>query len=126
MRVVIAEDLALLREGLVALLRTVPDFSIVAEASDGRKAIELFRLHQPDVTLMDLRLPQMNGVEAIGRIRSGATRAGGAIAEFEGYTGAEDTERKILRNVFENGDAWYRTGDLVTAGDDGTCILDLH
>jgi fatty-acyl-CoA synthase len=51
--------------------------------------------------------------EAIGRIRSGATRAGGAIAEFEGYTGAEDTERKILRNVFENGDAWYRTGDLM-------------
>src|ERR1700685_2271352 len=68
-RIMIVEDHAVVRQGLAALLRTVPDFSIVAEASDGRKAIELFRLHQPDVTLMDLRLPQMNGVEAIGRIR---------------------------------------------------------
>src|ERR1700683_1404575 len=68
-RIMIVEDHAVVRQGLAALLRTVPDFSIVAEASDGRKAIELFRLHQPDITLMDLRLPQMNGVEAIGRIR---------------------------------------------------------
>jgi two-component system NarL family response regulator len=57
-RIMIVEDHAVVRQGLAALLRTVPDFSIVAEASDGRKAIELFRLHQPDVTLMDLRLPQ--------------------------------------------------------------------
>ncbi len=66
-RIMIVEDHAVVRQGLVALLRTVPDFSIVAEAADGRKAIELFRLHQPDITLMDLRLPQMNGVEAIGQ-----------------------------------------------------------
>ncbi len=66
-RIMIVEDHAIVRQGLAALLRTVPDFAIVAEASDGRKAIELFRQHQPDVTLMDLRLPQMNGVEAIGR-----------------------------------------------------------
>jgi fatty-acyl-CoA synthase len=48
--------------------------------------------------------------EAIGRIRGAAAQPGGA---FEGYTSAEDTERKILRNVFEDGDAWYRTGDLM-------------
>jgi fatty-acyl-CoA synthase len=48
--------------------------------------------------------------EAIGRIHGGKSEPGG---EFEGYTSAEDTERKILRNVFEPGDAWYRTGDLM-------------
>jgi DNA-binding NarL/FixJ family response regulator len=68
-RIMIVEDHAVVRQGLAALLRTVPDFSIVAEAADGREAIELYRRHQPDITLMDLRLPQMNGVEAIGRIR---------------------------------------------------------
>jgi fatty-acyl-CoA synthase len=48
--------------------------------------------------------------EAIGRIRTGAAQSGG---EFEGYTSADETERKILRNVFEDGDAWYCTGDLM-------------
>ena len=48
--------------------------------------------------------------EAIGKIRGGPSQTGG---EFEGYTSAEDTERKILRDVFEPGDAWYRTGDLM-------------
>jgi fatty-acyl-CoA synthase len=48
--------------------------------------------------------------EAIGRIRDGSSQSGG---EFEGYTSAAETERKILRNVFEPGDAWYRTGDLM-------------
>ncbi len=54
--------------------------------------------------------------EAIGRIRNGAVQDGGAAGaggEFEGYTGAKDTEQKILRDVFEPGDAWYRTGDLM-------------
>jgi len=48
--------------------------------------------------------------EAIGRIHTGAAKSGG---DFEGYTSAAETERKILRNVFEDGDAWYRTGDLM-------------
>jgi len=51
--------------------------------------------------------------EAIGRIGGGATQPRAAGGQFEGYTSAEDTERKILRDVFENGDAWYRTGDLM-------------
>ncbi len=68
-RIMIVEDHAVVRQGLAALLRTVPDFTIVAEAPDGREAVDLYRVHQPDVTLMDLRLPQMNGVEAISRIR---------------------------------------------------------
>src|ERR1700689_90895 len=92
-RIMIVEDHAVVRQGLAALLRTVPDFSIVAEASDGRKAIELFRLHQPDVTLMDLRLPQMNGVEAIGRIRIDFPQA--RIIVLTTFDGDEDIYRAL-------------------------------
>ena len=92
-RIMVVEDHNIVRQGLVALLRTVPDFSIVAEASDGRKAIELFRLHQPDVTLMDLRLPQMNGVEAIGRIRIDFPQA--RIIVLTTFDGDEDIYRAL-------------------------------
>ena len=92
-RIMIVEDHAIVRQGLVALLRTVPDFSVVAEASDGRKAIELFRLHQPDITLMDLRLPQMNGVEAIGRIRIDFPQA--RIIVLTTFDGDEDIYRAL-------------------------------
>ena len=68
--VLLVDDHNIVRQGLVALLQTVPDFVVVAEASDGRQAVELFREHKPDITLMDLRLDKMNGVDAIGRIRS--------------------------------------------------------
>ena len=92
-RIMIVEDHAVVRQGLVALLRTVPDFSIVAEAADGREAIELFRLHQPDITLMDLRLPQMNGVEAIGRIRIDFPQA--RIIVLTTFDGDEDIYRAL-------------------------------
>lgn len=58
-----------MRQGLVALIKTVPDMHVVAEAGDGKQAVELFRKHKPDVTIMDLRLPEMSGVEAITEIR---------------------------------------------------------
>lgn len=58
-----------MRQGLVALIKTVPDMTVVAEAADGQQGVALFRKHQPDVTIMDLRLPGMGGVEAIGAIR---------------------------------------------------------
>src|ERR1700742_1870159 len=92
-RIMIVEDHAVVRQGLAALLRTVPDFSIVAEASDGRKAIELFRLHQPDVTLMDLRLQQMNGVEAIISIRADFPQA--RIIVLTTFDGDEDIYRAL-------------------------------
>jgi DNA-binding NarL/FixJ family response regulator len=92
-RIMIVEDHVIVRQGLAALLRTVPDFAIVAEASDGRKAIELFRQHQPDVTLMDLRLPQMNGVEAIGRIRIDFPQA--RIIVLTTFDGDEDIYRAL-------------------------------
>jgi DNA-binding NarL/FixJ family response regulator len=68
-RILIVEDHNVVRQGLVALIKTVPDMHVVAEAGDGKQAVELFRKHKPDVTIMDLRLPEMSGVEAITEIR---------------------------------------------------------
>jgi DNA-binding NarL/FixJ family response regulator len=92
-RIMIVEDHAIVRQGLVALLRTVPDFAVVAEAGDGQQAIEMFRLHQPDITLMDLRLPRKNGVEAIGGIRSDFPQA--RIIVLTTFDGDEDIYRAL-------------------------------
>ena len=64
------DDHPLLREGIAALVNAESDMKLVAEASNGHDAIEQFRLHRPDVTLMDLQMPAMNGIEAIIGIRS--------------------------------------------------------
>jgi DNA-binding NarL/FixJ family response regulator len=69
-RILSVDDHPLLREGIAALVKAEPDMSIVAEAEDGAEAIEKFRLHRPDVTLMDVELPGLNGIEAIKQIRS--------------------------------------------------------
>src|SRR2546429_72708 len=69
-RVLTVDDHALLREGIAALLNAESDMTLVAEACDGQEAIETFRLHRPDVTLMDLQMPVLNGIEAIIGIRS--------------------------------------------------------
>lgn len=69
-RVLTVDDHALLREGIAALVNAESDMKLVAEASDGQDAIEKFRLHRPDVTLMDLQMPTLNGIEALIRIRS--------------------------------------------------------
>jgi len=68
-RVLTVDDHALLRKGIRTLLGAERDMQLVGEASTGREAIEEFRTHQPDVTLMDLQMPDMNGVEAIIAIR---------------------------------------------------------
>ena len=64
-RILSVDDHPLLREGVAALLASQPDMKLVAEASTGREAIEQFRIHHPDVTLMDLQMPEMNGVDAM-------------------------------------------------------------
>src|ERR1700757_2419964 len=69
-RILTVDDHALLREGIAALVNAEPDMKLVAEASNGQEAIEKFRSHQPDVTLMDLQMPGLNGIEAIDRILS--------------------------------------------------------
>lgn len=69
-KVLAVDDHPLLREGIAAVLNGEQDIELVAEAVNGREAIELFRKHRPDVTLMDLQMPDMNGIEAIIAIRS--------------------------------------------------------
>src|SRR6201996_9306848 len=64
------DDHPLLREGIAALVNAESDMKLVAEGCNGREAIEKFRLHRPDVTLMDLQMPALNGIEAIIGIRS--------------------------------------------------------
>ena len=64
-RILAVDDHPLLREGVAALVASQPDMTLIAEASSGREAIEQFRAHRPDVTLMDLQMPEMNGVDAI-------------------------------------------------------------
>lgn len=68
-RIISVDDHQLLREGIAAVLEGQPDMVLIGQASSGREAIESFRQHRPDVMLMDLRMPDMSGIEAIGAIR---------------------------------------------------------
>ena len=68
-RILSVDDHALLREGIAALLGNQTDMELVAEASNGREAVEQFRKHRPDITLMDLQMPEMSGIDAISAIR---------------------------------------------------------
>ncbi|HXJ90145.1 MAG TPA: response regulator transcription factor [Candidatus Binatia bacterium] len=68
-RILAVDDHALVREGIAVLIGTQPDMTLVAEASNGREAIQQFRTHRPDITLMDLQMPEMNGFDAILAIR---------------------------------------------------------
>lgn len=69
-RVLTVDDHPLLRDGIAALLSTQSDIEVVGEASNGREAIELFRKLRPDVTLMDVQMPEIDGIEALIAIRS--------------------------------------------------------
>jgi DNA-binding NarL/FixJ family response regulator len=68
-RILTADDHALLRQGIASLVEIEPDMELVAQASTGREAIEQFRRHRPDITLMDLQMPDISGIEAIIAIR---------------------------------------------------------
>jgi DNA-binding NarL/FixJ family response regulator len=84
-RVLTVDDHALLREGIAALINAESDMKLVADAINGQDAIEKFRLHLPDVTLMDLQMPALNGIEAIIGIRSEFPNA--RIIVLTTYTG---------------------------------------
>src|SRR5580698_7925034 len=69
-RLLIVDDHPVVRDGLAAMIAKQADLQMVGEAATGQEAIDLYRTHRPDVTLMDLRLPDMSGVDAITTIRS--------------------------------------------------------
>ena len=74
-KVLVADDHAIFRKGLVSLINQVPDFTVVAEAKNGVEAVELFKKHQPDILLLDLQMPRMQGVEVVKVIRKLNTEA---------------------------------------------------
>jgi DNA-binding NarL/FixJ family response regulator len=90
-RILTVDDHALLREGIAALVSAESDMKLVAEASTGREAIEQFRLLRPDITLMDLQMPGLSGIEAIIAIRSEFPNA--RIIVLTTYTG----DAQVLR-----------------------------
>ena len=92
-RILIADDHPVVREGLAAMIERRPDMTVVAEAATGRAALAAYRAAQPDVVLMDLRMPEMTGVEAIGAIRG--EFPGARIIVLTTYDGDEDIYRGL-------------------------------
>lgn len=93
-RVLIADDHGVVREGLVSMIqRNRADMSVVGEASNGREAVELWKQHRPDVTLLDLRMPELDGVQVIKEIR--ATDKNARIIVLTTFDGDEDIYRAI-------------------------------
>src|ERR671939_166029 len=92
-RIIVVDDQAVVRQGFVSLIKTVPDMSVVAEGTNGRDAVALYREHRPDVVLMDLRMPEMGGVEAIAAIRREFADA--KVIVLTTYDGDEDIYRSL-------------------------------
>jgi len=99
-RILTVDDHPVLREGIAAILDGEPDMVIVAEANNGQEAIEQFRIHRPDVTVMDLQMPVMNGVDAILAIRKDFPHA--HIIVLTTYSGDAQASR-----AFEAGASGY-------------------
>ena len=104
-RILVVEDHNVVRQGLVALLKITPGMAVVAEAADGKQAVKLFLEHRPDITLMDLRLPEMDGVAAIAEIRKAAP-----------------TARVIVLTTFDGDENIYRA---LQAGAKGYLLKDM-
>jgi two-component system, NarL family, response regulator len=92
-RIMVVDDHPVVREGFAGMIATEPDMDLVAEASTGEEARRLFRQHEPDVTLMDLRMPGMNGVEAIRAIRAEFPQS--RFIVLTTYDGDEDIYRAL-------------------------------
>jgi DNA-binding NarL/FixJ family response regulator len=89
-RILVADDHPMLREGLVAVLSTQPDFEVVGEAADGSEAVRLAEALRPDVILLDLEMPGMDGVAALERLRDAGSEVRAVV--FTAY----DTDERIL------------------------------
>lgn len=97
-RILTVDDHPVFRDGIGAMLATQPDMQLVAEASTGREAVALFNVHQPDVTLMDLRLPDISGVEALSLIRESHPNA--KVIVLTTYKGDVQALRAIRAGAF--------------------------
>ena len=96
-RILVAEDHLVARVGVSTIVNMQPDMTVVAEASNGQQAVELYRKHLPDVTLLDLRMPGMGGVEAAGAIRAEYPNA--RMIALTTYGGDEDIRRALAAGV---------------------------
>ena len=105
-RILTADDHPLLREGIATLVNAEADMKLVAEASSGREAVKMFQLHRPDVTLMDLQMPDMNGTEAIAQIRGEFPDA--RIIVLTTYTG----DAQVLKALKAGARAYLLKGDV--------------
>lgn len=92
-RVLFVDDHPVLREGLAAIVNSQPDMTVVGEASNGAAAMELFKKLRPDVTLMDLRLPDISGIDTIIQIRG--EFPGARIIVLSSFAGEEDIYRSL-------------------------------
>ncbi|GIW09106.1 MAG: response regulator transcription factor [Chloroflexi bacterium] len=92
-RILIVDDHPVVREGLAAMLRTQPDFQVVGEAADGWESVELARRHRPDVVLMDLAMPNLDGAEAIRQILAAVPET--RVLVLTAY----DTDERIISAV---------------------------
>jgi len=92
-RIAVVDDQAVVRQGFVSLINTVADMEVIAEATNGQLAVELYREHRPDVMLIDLRMPVLSGVEAIATIRK--EFPGARIIVLTTYDGDEDIYRSL-------------------------------
>jgi DNA-binding NarL/FixJ family response regulator len=101
------DDHPILRKGLAALVNAEADLKLVAEASNGKQAIEAFRSHQPDVTLMDLQMPGLDGIQAIEAIRSESPDA--RIIVLTTYTG----DAEVLRALKAGARAYVLKGHVL-------------
>ena len=92
-RILVAEDHEIVRDGICAIINQQDDLVVVAEAEDGEQAVQLYRKHQPDIVLMDLRMPTIEGVDAIAKITSDFSQA--KIIVLTTY----DTDEDIYRGL---------------------------
>jgi DNA-binding NarL/FixJ family response regulator len=105
-RILVAEDHLVARVGVTTIVNMQPDMAVVAEASNGRQAIEMYRLHLPDVALLDMRMPVMGGVEAAAAIRAEFPDA--KMIALSTYGGDEDIRRALSAGVLA-----YLTKDVL-------------
>ena len=104
-RILIVDDHSVVREGLVSVIARNADMTVVAEASNGREAVDLWKKHRPDVTLLDLRMPELDGVDAIEAIRAD-----------------DENARIIVLTTFDGDEYIYRA---IRAGAKGYLLKDV-